>query len=37
VDIGERWQVRFNATGPLGGSVGKVPLATTPKSDEQYK
>lgn len=36
VDIGDKWQVRFNATGPLGGSVGKTPLATTVKVAEQY-
>lgn len=35
-DMG-RWRVRFNAEGPLGGSVGGVPLAGEVKVDSQYK
>ncbi|MFB3894482.1 MAG: hypothetical protein ACE15C_20975 [Phycisphaerae bacterium] len=37
VDIGSKWQVRFNATGALGGTVGKTPLPTTMKTEGQYK
>jgi len=36
VDIGADWQVRFNATGPLGGTVGKTPLTTAVKTEGQY-
>ncbi len=37
VDIAGRWQVRFNAAGPLGGKVGAEPLATTIKTEAQYR
>ncbi len=37
VDIGELWQVRFNATGPLGGSVAGRPLTTGVQTDAQYR
>jgi hypothetical protein len=36
VDIAERWQVRFNPSGPLGGKIGDKPLATTVKIERQY-
>jgi len=36
VDIAGLWQVRFNATGPLGGKVGDKPLTTTVKTEKQY-
>jgi len=36
VEIGERWQVQFNATGPLGGKVGDRPLAATVQTEAQY-
>jgi len=36
IDIAGRWQVRFNPTGPLGGTVGNKPLATTVKTETQY-
>lgn len=29
VDIGNRWRVRFNLSGPLGGTVSEKPLATS--------
>jgi hypothetical protein len=37
VDIGERWQVRFNADGALGGTVNQKALTTTIHVEEQYK
>ena len=37
VDIDGRWKVRFNAEGALGGSIGGVPLATTLKTEGQYR
>jgi hypothetical protein len=37
VDIADLWQVRFNATGPLGGSVSARPLATTLQTQAQYR
>jgi hypothetical protein len=37
VDIADRWQVRFNAAGPLGGDVNGQPLATTLKFESQYR
>jgi hypothetical protein len=36
IDIADRWQVRFNAAGPLGGTVGNKPLATTVNTEMQY-
>jgi hypothetical protein len=36
VDIGGRWQVRFNPDGPLGGTIGGAPLTTTVKTEGQY-
>ncbi len=36
VDIANRWQVRFNETGELGGTVNREPLATTVKVEAQY-
>ncbi len=36
LDIGDRWRVRFNAAGPLGGTVGDRPLATTIRNEMQY-
>ena len=37
VDIGDRWQVRFNANGPLGGSVGVTNLTSTINTAAQYE
>jgi hypothetical protein len=37
VEIADRWQVRFNATGSLGGQVGEQSLAVTTKTDAQYR
>jgi hypothetical protein len=37
VDIGGRWQVRFNATGQLGGSVSGTNLTTTINTAAQYE
>lgn len=37
VDIAERWQIRFNPAGPLGGTIGDKPLATTVKTEKQYQ
>lgn len=37
VDIAGLWQVRFNPTGELGGTVGDAPLATTIKIETQYE
>ncbi len=37
VQIGNRWQVQFNATGTLGGKVRERPLATTINADAQYR
>jgi hypothetical protein len=36
VDIAERWQVRFNPAGPLGGKIGDKPLTTTIQIERQY-
>ncbi len=36
VDIAERWQIRFNPAGPLGGTVGDMPLTITIKTEKQY-
>ena len=36
VDIGDRWQVRFNPDGPLGGKVGDADLVTTIHTEAQY-
>jgi hypothetical protein len=36
VDIAGRWQVRFNPTWPLDGTVGNKPLATTVRTEMQY-
>jgi len=35
-DIGGRWRVRFNATGPLGGTIGDQSLATSINVGAQY-
>lgn len=37
VQIGERWQVQFNSTGPLGGKVGKRSFAATINTEGQYR
>ncbi|MEJ2702125.1 MAG: hypothetical protein P8Z79_06745 [Sedimentisphaerales bacterium] len=37
VNIGQRWQVRFNPTGMLGGTVNGKPLITTIKTEAQYQ
>jgi hypothetical protein len=36
VKIGDRWLVRFNADGALGGTVGEKSLSTTIKTEAQY-
>ncbi len=36
LDLGERWRVRFQATGPLGGQVGDRSLATNLRTEAQY-
>ena len=36
IDIADRWQVHFNATGELGGTVNNEPLATTIRIESQY-
>jgi hypothetical protein len=36
LDIGDRWQVRFKATGPLGGTVGAGTLTTGIQTEAQY-
>ncbi len=36
VDIAERWQIRFNPAGPLGGKIGNKPLTTTVQTERQY-
>jgi len=36
VEIGKQWQVRFNAMGPLGGTIGDQSLATTINVGPQY-
>jgi hypothetical protein len=37
LDIGDQWQVRFNANGGLGGTVNDQLLATTVKIEGQYR
>jgi hypothetical protein len=37
INIADRWQVRFNATGDLGGTVNDKPLATTIQIESQYR
>jgi hypothetical protein len=37
VNIGQRWQVRFNPSGTLGGTVNGKPLTTTIKTEAQYQ
>jgi hypothetical protein len=37
IDIADRWQVRLNATGDLGGTVNGKPLATTTQIESQYR
>jgi hypothetical protein len=37
VNIGDRWQVRFNATGDLAGTVNGKPLTTTVHIESQYR
>jgi hypothetical protein len=36
-DIAGRWQVRFNAEGPLGGTVNGAALSTTLRTEGQYR
>jgi hypothetical protein len=36
-DIAQRWQVRFNASGELGGTVNGKPLTTTLDTQTQYQ
>lgn len=36
VDFDDGRQVRFNAAGPLGGTIGNKPLTTTVKTEMQY-
>ncbi len=36
VNIAGRWQVRFNSTGTMGGTVNNKPLATTVQVESQY-
>ena len=36
VEIGEHWQVQFNATGLMGGKVGERTLATAVHTEAQY-
>jgi hypothetical protein len=36
VDIGDRWRVRFNSTGSLGGTIGARSLSTTVHTEQQY-
>ena len=37
VNIAQRWQVRFNPKGALGGMVNGKPLTTTIKTETQYQ
>jgi hypothetical protein len=37
IDIADRWQVRFNPAGPLGGTIGNKPLTTIVKTEMQYR
>jgi len=37
VNIGQRWQVRFNPKGTLGGTVNGKPLTTNIKTETQYR
>jgi hypothetical protein len=37
VNIAQRWQVRFNPKGTLGGTVNDKPLTTTIKTETQYQ
>jgi hypothetical protein len=37
IDIADRWQVRLNATGDLGGTVNNKPVATTIQIESQYR
>jgi len=37
INIADRWQVRLNATGELGGTVNDKPLATTIQIESQYR
>ena len=37
VNIAERWQVRFNALGALGGTMNDKPLAITVQIESQYQ
>jgi len=36
VAIGDRWIVRFQPTGPLGGGLGDQPLTTMIQTNAQY-
>jgi len=36
VEIGKQWRVQFNATGPLGGKLGDLELATAIHTEQQY-
>lgn len=37
VRIGDRWQVQFNTTGPLGGKLGERTLTTEIEVESQYR
>jgi len=37
IDLGDGRKVRFNAEGPLGGSVNGAPLSTSVRTEAQYK
>jgi hypothetical protein len=37
VDIGDRWQVRFNAAGVIGGSLGGRDFTSTVNVGGQYR
>jgi hypothetical protein len=36
VDIGARWQVRFNTAGPLGGTISDQSMASSINVGAQY-
>jgi hypothetical protein len=36
-DLGGKWKVRFNADGPVGGTVGETPLSSTIRNEGQYR
>jgi hypothetical protein len=37
IDIADRWRVRLNTAGDLGGTVNGKPLATTTQIESQYR